>query len=571
MTADISKPKPVILVTDDDSEGLATIRRALDHRFGADYQVLAAETADQGLAFLERLSREGAEVALVAGSRAVNGVQGTDFLDRARELHPGAIRALILNVDASENREPGDIAEPFECAAALGRVDMSILKGWVSPEEWLYPDVQDALSKWSRANRPRHEVVRVLGGQWAPRSHELRDLLTRNAVQNGFVEANSEVGQQLLTEHDLKDAELPVAVFSDGRVLVDPSNVEMAEALGGRTKPDSKPYDVVIVGAGPAGLAAAVYATSEGLRTVVIEPEALGGQAGTSSMIRNYLGFPRGLSGKELTARAYQQARLLGAEIVFMLRATGLEVRGERRAVQLSDGSKAIGSAVVIATGVTYRRLGIPSLDDLLGAGVFYGAAATEARAMSGLQVYVIGAGNSAGQGAVHLARYAESVTMVCRGESIAESMSDYLVHEVEGTPNINTLFHTQVTAGRGVSRLRGLELEDMRTGERREVAASAVFVMIGAVPHTEWLAETLARDRQGYICTGGDIDSAAWPLERDPHFLETSLPGIFAVGDVRAGSVKRVASAVGDGSVAIRFVHEYLAGLREAPVVTGR
>jgi thioredoxin reductase (NADPH) len=448
---------------------------------------------------------------------------------------------------------------------------MSILKGWASPEEWLYPDVQEALSRWSRANRPRHEVVRLVGEQWSQRSHELRDLLTRNAVQNGFVDVHSDEGRELLTEHGLNGSELPVAVLFDGRVLVDPSNVELAAALGGRTKPDTKPYDLVIVGAGPAGLAAAVYGASEGLRTVAFEPEALGGQAGTSSMIRNYLGFPRGLSGKQLTARAYEQARLLGAEFIFMLRATGLEVQGDQRVVHLSDGSEAIGSAVVIATGVSYRRLGIPSLDDLLGAGVFYGAAVTEARAVSGLRVYVIGAGNSAGQGAVHLARYAESVTMVCRGESLEESMSDYLIHEVERLPNIRTLFHTQVIGGRGVTRLTALELEDIQTGECRKVDASAVFVMIGAVPLTDWLANTLDRDEQGYVRTGEDIDRASWPLDRDPFLLETSLPGVFAVGDVRAGSVKRVASAVGDGSVAIRFVHEYLSGLHAAPALARR
>ncbi len=560
--------QPVVLVVADAPNDRHLIAHALDRRFGADYRVLTAATPREGLTTLERLAGEGAEVALVAADfEELAGINGVEFLGRAHALHPGAGRALFIAM--GETTGVSAAMEPLLRAMALGQIDFWIPKGWVSPEEWLYPQVQEALSNWATTHRPRHEHIRLVGEQWSPRCHELRDVLTRNTVPFGFYAADSDEGRQLLADYGLDETRLPVAILFDGRVLVDPANQALAEALGVRTRPDPELYDVAIVGAGPAGLAAAVYGASEGLRTVVIEPEALGGQAGTSSRIRNYLGFPHGLSGSELTARAYEQARLFGAQFVFTQQATALAVRGDEHVVALSDGSEAVARAVVIATGVAYRRLGIPGLDRLLGMGVFYGAAAAEARAMAGQEVFVIGAGNSAGQAALHLAKFAARVTILVRGESLAASMSDYLIRELAATPRVEMRFHTRVVDGRGEYRLESVVLEDARTGRRDEVAATALFVLIGAEPRTEWLRDTLQRDGIGYILTGRDVSLDGWPRDRPPMLLEASVPGVFAVGDVRHGSVKRVAAAVGEGSVAVGSVHEYLA--EAAARVAGR
>jgi thioredoxin reductase (NADPH) len=355
-----------------------------------------------------------------------------------------------------------------------------------------------------------------------------------------------------------------VVVFHSGRVFVDPSDAELAEGLGFGTRPAAAPYELVIVGAGPAGLAAAVYAASEGLQTLVVEPRVVGGQAGTSALIRNYLGFPRGIGGGVLANRALEQAWLFGANLVLAQRATGLRARGRDRLVRLSDGSEIAAAAVVIASGVSWRRLGVPRLEALLGAGVFYGAAGAEARAMEGQDVYVVGAGNSAGQASVHLARYAASVTVLCRGEALGQSMADYLVQQIEHAPNIAVRLHTEVVGGRGGRRLEGLTLRDRRSGATQDLSAAALFVMIGAEPHTEWLAGAVERDDRGYILTGHDLLRAGrpppgWPQHRPPLLLETSILGVFAAGDVRYRSVKRVASAVGEGAVAVQLVHEYL------------
>jgi thioredoxin reductase (NADPH) len=548
---------PALLVVDAAPDDLRSAVGALERRFGADYGVWSASSAEEALAALARLAREGASVALVVVDAGLPGLDAVQLLRRAHALHPGAGRAVLVGMGDAAGM--GAAMEPVLRASALGQVDFSILKGWVSPEEWLYPQVQEALSAWAIAHRPRHEHVRLVGERWSPRCHELRDLLTRNGVPFGFYDADSGEGRRLVAEHGLEGARLPVAVLFDGRVLVEPDNRAMAEALGVETRPGPEPCDVAIVGAGPAGLAAAVYGASEGLRTVVIEPEALGGQAGTSSRIRNYLGFPRGVSGMELTARAYEQARLFGARFVFTQRATALALRGDERVVVLSEGVEAVARAVVIATGVSYRRLGIPGLDRLLGMGVFYGSAAAEARAMAGQHVAVVGAGNSAGQAALHLARFAARVTILARGESLAASMSDYLVRELAATARVEVRLGTRVVDGRGEDRLEAVVVEDARTGRREEVAAAAMFVLIGAEPRTEWLGDALERDGAGYVLTGRDVSPGRWALERAPMLLEASVPGIFAVGDVRHGSVKRVAAAVGEGSVAIGAVHQYL------------
>jgi thioredoxin reductase (NADPH) len=457
----------------------------------------------------------------------------------------------------------------------LGQLDYVLYRPWRPVEQYLYLPVSEYLAAWERSLAPQVEAVRIVGPRWDARSHAIRDLLARMSIPYGFYPADAEDGRRLLEELGEDGSRLPVVAFRRGLVLLDPSRVELAEAFGMRTRPPGGTCDLLIVGAGPAGLAAAVYGASEGLQTLVLEPSAPGGQAGSSSMIRNYLGFPHGLSGDELTLRAFEQAWLFGAETVLAQAATGLAARGADRVVRLSDGSEVAARAVILATGVAWRRLGVPALEALAGSGVFYGAAGTEARAMRGEDVFVVGAGNSAAQAAVHLARYAASVTIVAIEHDLGEHMSDYLVREIEAVPNIHVRLHQQVVDGRGQTRLEALTLRDTDSGATETTTASAVFVLIGAEPRTDWLEGVVQRDQRGYVLTGRDLAGtggapAGWPPERAPLLLETSLPGVFAAGDVRYRSVKRVASAVGEGAIAVQLVHEYLAE-RPAPPAGSR
>jgi thioredoxin reductase (NADPH) len=398
----------------------------------------------------------------------------------------------------------------------------------------------------------------VIGKEQSPRVHELRDLLTRNNVPFGFHRADSAEGSAALQRLGLDQPSGPVVTLYTGVVLTDPANAEIAEALGLNIRPAETTYDVVIVGAGPAGLAAAVYGASEGLRTVLLEREAFGGQAGTTSLIRNYLGFPRGVTGAELAGRAYEQAWMFGTQFVYGNPATSLATDGDLCIVGLQDGSAVTSRAVVIATGVSYRRLAVPELEPLSGAGVFYGAATTESQALAGKQAFVVGGGNSAGQAALHLSKYAQHVTILIRSKSLAASMSQYLIREIETAPNIEVRYRTEVAGGGGDGHLERLSLRDRDTGDTATEPADGLFVLIGAQPFTEWLPEAVGRDQWGYILTGPDL-AERWTLQREPYLLETSTPGVFAVGDVRHGSVKRVAAAVGDGSIAIRLAHDYL------------
>jgi thioredoxin reductase (NADPH) len=549
---------PVLLIVDDDPQARGVVESELRKRYGADYEIICAGSADDPFRLLARLRDDRRRVSIVLAGQSMSQLTGTELLARVREFHSTAKRLLLLD------RRYGPPQEPILEAIALDHIDAYASRPAAVPDEEFHLAVTELLEKWARSNLPRPEAMRVVGEEWSARSHEIRDLLSRNVVAFGFYPADARPGRALLEEAGAAAAKLPVVIMSDGRVLEDPSNAQLAKAIGMRTSPAAGLYDVAVIGAGPAGLAAAVYGTSEGLSTVVLEPEAIGGQAGTSSRIRNYLGFPTGVSGEDLALRAYTQAWNFGVDYVYGNPATGLRVRGPERVVTVAGGDEVRSRAVVIATGVSYRRLGIPSLDALTGAGVFYGAATSEAQAMKGREVFVVGGANSAGQAAVHLARYAARVTMLVRGHSLAESMSEYLVKEITSTPNIAVRRGAVVTGGTGTARLESLTVLDQASGVTETLPAAAVFVLIGAEPRTQWLPDDVKRDRWGYVVTGTDLMAGghppeSWPLERPPMFLESSLPGVFAAGDVRCGSVKRVASAVGEGSVAIRLIHDYL------------
>jgi thioredoxin reductase (NADPH) len=543
--------QPVLLAVDSDRDILTAIKRDLTRRFTADYRIVTAGTPEGAFAELDVDD----QVAVVIAGQWLAGTTGVDFLNACHQLHPSAKRLILIAY--------GDIVAGRAAvrAMALGQLDHYLNKPWGDPELELYPTVSELLSQRLRgavAAGSQPEAVKIVGPRWSGRSHELRDLLARNNVSHGFYDVAKPEGRRLLEQAGVEAGDHPIALLFDGRVLIDPPNEGIAEALGVQTRPTSTRYDLAVVGGGPAGLTAAMYAASEGLTTLLLEREAVGGQAGTTSVIRNYLGFPRGISGRELASRAVEQALAMGAEMVFVRSAVGLEARGEDLLLTLGDGSQAVSRTVVIATGVTYRRLEVPGLDALLGAGVFYGAAVTEAAALEGQRAFVIGGANSAGQAAVHLARFASHVTLLVRGPSLAASMSTYLIHEIERAPNISIWPNATVTGVHGSGRLGAISVRDSATGREQTEPADGLFVLIGADPHSDWLADTVERDPKGFLLT--DSDLSHWPLDRPPLSQETSAPGVFAAGDVRHGSVKRVASAVGEGAAAIQQVHHYLA-----------
>lgn len=547
--------KPVVLLADG-SQTRGRVEEELCKRYGADYRVITTGSAQEALEALAKLRDGQSQVSLVLAGQWLQDATGAELLARVRQLDPAARRVLLITW--------GDQASMTAVvqATVLGNLDAYVVRPGTPPDEVFHRSVTEQLGEWARSNLPGIEVVRVVGEEWASRSHELRELLGRNGIPFSFYPADSPQGQRLLEQGPGKA--LPTVVMFDGRVLADPSNAEVAEALGVLTTPGRGRYDVTVIGAGPAGLAAAVYGASEGLSTVVVEPEAIGGQAGTSSLIRNYLGFPSGVSGGDLAVRAYTQAWSFGAEYVYGNPATSLRPEGSELVVTVADGTEVRSRAVVVASGMAYRRLGIPALDALTGAGVFYGAAASEAKAVQGSEVFVVGGANSAGQAAVHLAKYAAQVTLLVRGRSLADSMSEYLIREIDAAPNIAVRCRVAVTGGAGQDRLESLTLTDLESSAAETVRAAALFVLIGAEPRTQWLPATVRRDQSGFVITGTDLlddgrPAGDWPLRRLPMFLESSVPGVFAVGDVRYGSVKRVASAVGEGSTAIRLVHDYL------------
>jgi thioredoxin reductase (NADPH) len=545
--------KPVIVVVDDEDTSLQALTRELGSRYGAYYQVAPSSSAEVALAQLTELKAAGADVPLVLADQQMPGMGGTQLLARVRQFFPTARRGLLITwVDRAA-------PAPFLEAAALGWLEFYLTKPSRSPDEQFHRVITGSLEEWWREQGVRGELVTVIADDHSARSHEIRDLLARNSVPFGYHPSGSPEGQAALRRLDVTEPAGPVLSLYTGVVLVDPGTAEVAEALGLHVRPDAQVYDVVIVGGGPAGLAAAVYGASEGLRTALLEREAFGGQAGTSSRIRNYLGFPDGVSGAELAQRAYQQAWGFGTHLVYGNPATSLAKAQDLLVVGLEDGSEARARAVVIASGVSYRRLQVPELEGLAGAGVFYGAGTIEAQAIAGKPAFVVGGGNSAGQAALHLSKYAQQVTILVRSQTLAASMSDYLIRQIEAAPNVDVRYRCEVAGGGGSGHLEQLLLRNRDSGETELLPAAGLFVLIGAEPFTGWLPEAIKRDQWGFILTGPDTGQD-WPLQRAPSLLETTTPGVFAVGDVRHGSMKRVASAVGDGSTVIRLIHDYLA-----------
>jgi thioredoxin reductase len=564
-----SGAQAAIVIVSGEPGAREVLRRELSKRYGADYQIVACARPADLAPWMRDLRAAGLPVALVIGGVGAYDPDGIEVLAAVRLIEPTALRVAVFSWgDWPSERSVFD-------AIILGKIDHWVLCPAQAPAEEFHRSITDFLREWSIPRGGGFEAVRVIGERWSARSQELRDLFSRHRIPAGFYDATSGRARQMLHELGLQAPDLPVVVlqFAAGRpALVNPSNLEIVDALGVMTPiPPGEVFDVAVVGAGPAGLAAAVGASSEGLRTVVVEHEAIGGQAGTSSMIRNYPGFSQGISGATLAQEIRRQAWTFGTTYLYMRQAESLSADDGHYRLRLSDGSVLTSRTVIIATGATYRRLGIPSLEELQGRGVFYGAATSEAPAMRGRNVFVAGGGNSAGQTALHLAKWARKVTVLVRAESLADSMSDYLIRQIGAAPNVNVCYRVQVVDGTGTvtGHLESLVLADASSGARHSVPGDALFVLIGSQPRTQWLGDSIARNRWGFILTGPDLPAGTghdWPSGRLPLALETSLPGVFAAGDVRQGSVNRVASAVGEGAVTIPQVHHYLQTTAAAP-----
>jgi thioredoxin reductase (NADPH) len=551
--------KPILLSVDDDSDVLRAIERDLRSKYGAEYRVIGSDSPEGALTLLKQLKVRNDSVALLLADQRMPHMDGVAFLQEAMHIFPDAKRAL-LTAYADTNAAISAINQ--------ANINFFFLKPWDPPTEHLYPQLDDLLDDWQASYRPPFEGIRVLGTRWSPRSYELRDFLARNRVPYQWIDveasANDPETKQLLEALGPDATSLPVVLFQDGAKLLDSTPAEVAQKVGLRTRAQTSFYDLAIIGGGPAGLAAAVYGASEGLHTVMIEREAPGGQAGMSSRIENYLGFPNGLSGGDLARRAVVQAQRFGVEILSPQEAVAIRAEGPYRIIKLGDGNELSCHALMIATGVQWRRLEAPGIDRLQGAGVYYGGGSTEALSCKGEVIYVVGGANSAGQAAMNFAKYADRVVIVVRGSSLSSTMSQYLIDQVKETPNIQIWPHASVAEVHGETHLEEISFLCSDTSKVERVPAGAMFIFIGALPRTDWLADIVERDERGFILTGPDLirdgqRPKGWALERDPFLLETNVPGLFAVGDVRHGSVKRVASGVGEGSVAVQFIHQYL------------
>jgi thioredoxin reductase (NADPH) len=547
--------KPVLLTVDDDPGVSRAVARDLRRRYGQDHRIVRAESGPQALEALREIKLRGDPVAVLLADYRMPEMSGLEFLEQAMDLFPNARRALLTAY-----------ADTDAAIQAINVIDLDhyLLKPWEPPEEKLYPVIDELLELWRTADDTPVTATQVVGHRWSARSYEVRDFLARNSVSYRWLTADQPEGRRLLEAAGLDESSVPLVVTPDGDSLVDPGTEELAARVGLSTTPATDFYDTVIVGGGPAGLGAAVYAASEGLRTVLVERQATGGQAGQSTRIENYLGFPDGVSGAQLTDRARRQAARFGAEILTAADVTGLQARGSSRVVGFADGGEVAAHTVVLATGVAYATLDVPGTDRLTGRGIFYGSAATEAPACADEDVFVVGGANSAGQAAVFLSGHARRVTLLVRADGLERSMSHYLIRQIRDTANIEVRASTVVAGVDGDQHLERLRLCDAATGATEEVPAAFLFVFIGAAPCTEWLDGVVQRDQRGFVLTGPDLlvggkRPRGWPLDRDPYYLEGSVPGVFAAGDARANSVKRVASAVGEGAMAIQLVHRYL------------
>ncbi|MFH9865370.1 FAD-dependent oxidoreductase [Streptomyces lydicus] len=550
-----SPARTVILTVDDDPGVSRAVARDLRRRYGESYRIVRAESGASALAALRELKLRGAPVAVILADYRMPEMNGIEFLEQALDIHPGARRVLLTAY-----------ADTDAAIDAINVVDLDhyLLKPWEPPEEKLYPVLDDLLLAWRATDRRPVTVTKVVGHRWSARSSAVREFLARNQVPYRWYSSEDPEGRRLLGAAGQEGLRLPLVIVPDGTALVEPEERELATQVGLATTPATDFYDLVIIGGGPAGLGAAVYGASEGLRTVLVERSATGGQAGQSSRIENYLGFPDGVSGAQLPDRARRQASKFGAEILTASEVTGLEINGASRIVRFSDGSAVAAHAVILATGVSYRQLDAPHVSELIGCGVFYGSALTEAAACQDQDVYIVGGANSAGQAAIYLARSAKSVSVLVRQPSLSASMSHYLVQQVDETPTISVRTHTVVDAVHGTGHLEQITVRDTATGHTERVDAQWMFVFIGAAPRTDWLEGIVLRDSRGFILTGPDLTAdghppAGWELDRPPYHLETNVPGVFVAGDARAESAKRVASAVGEGAMAVMLVHRYL------------
>ena len=551
--------KPILLSVDDDPDVLRAIERDLRSQYGADYRVIGSDSPEKALDLLKQLKVRNDNVALLLADQRMPRMDGVEFLQEGMQIFPEAKRALLTAY-----------ADTNAAISAINHANINyfFMKPWDPPADHLYPQLDDLLDDWRASYRPAFDGIRVLGTRWSPKSYELRDFLARNHVPYQWIDvelsASDPETKRLLDVLGPDAASLPVVLFPDGTKLLEGIPADVAQKVGLRTRAQTNFYDLAIIGGGPAGLAAAVYGASEGLHTVMVEREAPGGQAGMSSRIENYLGFPVGLSGGDLARRAVVQAQRFGVEILSPQEAVSVRTEGSYRIIKLADGSEFSCHALMVATGVQWRRLEAPGVDKLQGAGVYYGGGATEALSCKGEIVYVVGGANSAGQAAINFAKYAQRVVILVRGEGLAATMSQYLIDQIQETPNIQLWTHASVTEVHGDKHLEEISVLCSDTDKTERVPAGSMFIFIGALPRTEWLAGLIERDDRGFILTGPDLirngeRPKGWTPDRDPFLLETNVPGIFAVGDVRHGSVKRVASGVGEGSVAVQFIHQYL------------